>query len=250
MNNCTFSIVTAVRNEQKNILKTLQTTRSQILHDNIEFTIEHIIVDGISTDGSIDIIKSFILENSNLERISYKFISETDSGIYDAMEKGRFLASGDFAFFLNAGDIFSSTYTLQKLYEFILRSESLDQIYYGNVVIQSEFISWKRPYKTPFTNKPHRIINIKEIPHHQSIFFPRKFYQFQSYHTEFIKFGETDYTLRACDLFPASYCSLDITKIVLGGFSSRSHSRKEAYEIYTDYLKLLKNIQRSLIDFR
>lgn len=89
-----ISIITVVFNGEKLLEETIQSVINQT-YDNVEY----IIIDGSSTDGTLDIIKKYE------ERIDY-WVSERDAGIYDAMNKGIDVASGDGLIFLNAGDYF------------------------------------------------------------------------------------------------------------------------------------------------
>ena len=91
-----LSIITVVLNDKDGIRKTIESVINQKkIHNNIEY----IVIDGKSEDGTLDVIKNY----SN--HIDY-FISEVDYGIYDAMNKGIRLCSGDALLFLNAGDFF------------------------------------------------------------------------------------------------------------------------------------------------
>lgn len=92
----TFSIITVVLNAQEQLKDTINSVLSQKCDDY-----EYIIIDGESTDGTLDVIKSYAMLNSNIQ-----YISETDSGIYNAMNKGIQMASGDYILFLGAGDTF------------------------------------------------------------------------------------------------------------------------------------------------
>ena len=87
-----FSIITINFNNKKGLLNTLQSIENQIFTD-----FEHIIIDGNSNDGSLDIL--FDLKDNNV-----KWISENDNGIYNAMNKGIRMASGKIIGILNAGD--------------------------------------------------------------------------------------------------------------------------------------------------
>lgn len=88
-----LSIITINYNDAKGLK---QTVESVINQTNKAF--EYIVVDGNSNDGSVDFIKTVQADN-------FKYISETDSGIYNAMNKGIKMASGEFLLFLNSGDI-------------------------------------------------------------------------------------------------------------------------------------------------
>ena len=89
-----ISIITVVFNGEKFLEETIQSVISQT-YDNIEY----IIIDGGSTDGTIDIIKKYE------DKLSY-WISEPDGGIYNAMNKALKISTGDGILFLNAGDYF------------------------------------------------------------------------------------------------------------------------------------------------
>lgn len=87
-----ISVITVVYNGEKYLEETIQSVINQT-YDNVEY----IIIDGGSTDGTLDIIKKYE------DKIDY-WVSERDKGIYDAMNKGIKLFIGDFIVFLNAGD--------------------------------------------------------------------------------------------------------------------------------------------------
>lgn len=87
-----LSVITVCFNSSATISETLNSVRNQKTH-----LVEYIVIDGKSTDGTVDIIKR------NLDIID-KFVSEPDEGLYDAMNKGGFLARGQFLLFLNSDD--------------------------------------------------------------------------------------------------------------------------------------------------
>lgn len=86
--------------------------------------VEYIVVDGASTDGTLPLIRQY-------EKAIHKFLSEPDKGLYDAMNKGLELATGDYVWFINAGDEVSAPEVLTRLFE---RSPNAD-IYYGDTMI-------------------------------------------------------------------------------------------------------------------
>ena len=89
-----ISVVTVVRNGADSIEKTIQS----VLHQTFD-NIEYIIIDGSSTDGTLDIIRKYE------DKVAY-WLSEPDHGIYDAMNKSIALVTGDWINFMNAGDLF------------------------------------------------------------------------------------------------------------------------------------------------
>lgn len=113
-----ISIITITYNAESTVRATLESVASQTFGDY-----EHIIVDGASTDGTLEIARSF--EHTRI-------LSEKDSGLYDAMNKGLDMATGKYVLFLNAGDTFHAETTLAKYAEKAMRG---DDIIYGDTVI-------------------------------------------------------------------------------------------------------------------
>ena len=111
-----FSIITVVKNDEKNIQKTITSVLNQ------EFkNFEYIIIDGKSTDSTISLI------NKYKNKINY-LISEDDEGLYFAMNKGLKLASGEFVVFVNSGDTLSNK-ALKIINEKILKKPDVDFVF-------------------------------------------------------------------------------------------------------------------------
>jgi glycosyltransferase involved in cell wall biosynthesis len=106
----TFSIITVTYNAVKWLERTVQSIINQTYPD-----IEYIIVDGGSTDGTIDIIRNYELQI--MEKYAFKWISEPDKGLYDAMNKGLKLATGNYIWFMNAGDRIRDSETVETIYQ-------------------------------------------------------------------------------------------------------------------------------------
>lgn len=117
-----LSIITINLNNATGLCKTIESVVSQTFTDY-----EYIIIDGGSTDGSIDVIRKFA------HRIHY-WISEPDKGIYNAMNKGIFKAQGEYLLFLNSGDWLTEENTLSKVFE--IQSDA--DILYGNMNFVSD----------------------------------------------------------------------------------------------------------------
>lgn len=105
------SIITATFNSDKTIMDTLMSVKNQSYKN-----IEHIIIDGKSSDNTFQIIKSFDSKN-------IKVISEKDDGIYDAMNKGLNIASGDIVGLLNSDDFFSSNLSIEYVINAFSRND-------------------------------------------------------------------------------------------------------------------------------
>ncbi|MBK3333197.1 glycosyltransferase [Persephonella atlantica] len=119
------SIITVVYNGEKYLEETIQSVINQV-YPNIEY----IIIDGGSTDGTLDIIRKY--ENY----IDY-WVSEPDDGIYDAMNKGIKSATGMWINFMNAGDSFTNREVLTKIKFHIYKEKAL---IYGNKIQNGEII--------------------------------------------------------------------------------------------------------------
>ncbi len=111
-----ISIVTVCYNSAKTIADTLKSVSSQTHSD-----IEHIVIDGGSKDDTLALVREWARPGAIM-------ISEPDHGIYDAMNKGVAIATGDVVVFLNADDFYKDTNVLAKV-SFVMQSEQLDALY-------------------------------------------------------------------------------------------------------------------------
>ena len=133
-----FSIITVVYNASQQLEKTIQSVINQI-YGNIEY----IIIDGGSKDGTLELIKHY---ESGL---SY-WISEPDNGLYDAMNKGLMAATGDYVWFLNAGDILKHNEIVKELADIAAKNELPDILYGETDLIDSNgTVFAKRRLKAP-----------------------------------------------------------------------------------------------------
>lgn len=117
-----FTIITATFNAADTLARTIDSVDSQLCRDY-----EHLIIDGASSDNTLAIAEA-------TENPLRKIYSEPDKGLYDAMNKGISKAVGKYLIFLNAGDKFHSTQTLQLLAE-AAGSENAPGIIYGQTII-------------------------------------------------------------------------------------------------------------------
>ena len=120
----TLSIITINRNNAHGLEKTMKSVLSQTCRE-----FEYVVVDGASTDASVEVIKR--LAEAFGDRL--KWISEPDKGIYNAMNKGIGMASGDYIQILNSGDCLISDNVVERMLK-ALEEKSFPSILYGNMI--------------------------------------------------------------------------------------------------------------------
>lgn len=117
-----FTVITVTYNAEHTLLRTLKSVQEQTYQK-----IEHIIVDGKSTDSTVQLIKQYKTKHT-------RWISEKDNGIYDAMNKATAMAKGEYICYLNAGDAFYEKETAEKLIA-IAKQYKHPDILFGETVI-------------------------------------------------------------------------------------------------------------------
>ena len=132
-----LSIITINRNDAVGLRRTINSVAGQVF-DNTRKEIsagvpwEHIIIDGASTDESVDIIKQYAAEAETRGRV-VRWISEPDKGIYNAMNKGIRMAAGEYIQILNAGDCLAATDVTERMLRALEQAGNPD-ILYGNML--------------------------------------------------------------------------------------------------------------------
>lgn len=120
-----LSVITVTYNAEKTLERTLKS-----VHEQSYPHVEHIVVDGKSKDATVELIRKY-------ESESLKWMSEPDKGLYDAMNKAVEMSSGDYLCFLNAGDTFFSSETVERIMNSFDAALSPD-ILYGETAIVDE----------------------------------------------------------------------------------------------------------------
>ena len=187
-----ISIITVVFNGEKYLEDTIQSVINQT-YDNVEY----IIVDGGSTDGTLDIIKKYE------DKIDY-WVSEKDRGIYDAMNKGIDVASGEWLNFMNGGDEFYDN----KIIENIFKNCSYEEEYviHGKVALmyKNDLIAYYG--------------NTKIIPH-QGAFFKTNIMKFLKFNTRYKIFadGECLSRMQKLEKYKSKFIDIVFANFELGG---------------------------------
>lgn len=118
-----LSIITINRNNAIGLEKTMRSVAAQTVKE-----FEYIVIDGASTDGSVEAIKHVESQLAHL-----KWVSEPDSGIYNAMNKGLRMVTGDYVQILNSGDCLAAENVTERMLK-VLKKEGDPSILYGNMV--------------------------------------------------------------------------------------------------------------------
>lgn len=173
MSNPKISVITVCFNAVHTIEKTLQS----VIHQTYD-PIELIIVDGGSTDGTIDVIKKYE------EKISL-WKSEPDDGVYDAMNKAVKMAGGDWLFFLNSDDVFYDPEVLNRVAPLLQHPNT---IYYGDVI--------KLPTNERYSGRFSRYKLSGQNICHQSIFYPKIVFDIYQYDTRYKIYADWDLNIK------------------------------------------------------
>lgn len=226
--NPTLSVITVVYNNARDIERTMRSVLNQTYRQ-----IEYIIIDGASTDGTLDIIKRY-------ETRIAKMVSEPDKGIYDAMNKGLKLATGDYVIFMNSGDEFYDHNTVAKVFA---AADDAD-IYYGETeMINDELQSLgQRRHKAP-DNFNWRSFKYGMSVSHQAIYVRRDLADL--YDPKYQLSADIDWIIRAAKK-AKKIVKVDgyVAKYLVGGMSKAKHRQSllERFDIMKRHYGLIPTI--------
>jgi glycosyltransferase len=225
-----ISLLTITYNSAASIQETLDSIYAQSFQD-----FEYIVIDGLSTDGTVDIIRQHPMKVQRL-------LSEADRGLYDALNKGIRLATGDVVGVLHSDDTFYDDTSLQKIADKFLAGANAC---YGDLqyVVCTELPNDARVVRHWVAGEFKRD-NLKYgwMPPHPTFYMKRKLYdQFGDYDSSFRIAGDYDGLLRYLwkhELVPA-YIPEVLVKMRVGGASNRS--LKNIYCKTMEDIRALKN---------
>ena len=223
-----LTVITIVYNNVHDIERTVLSVLNQS-YTNIEY----LLIDGASNDGTLEILKQY-------EGRIGKLVSERDKGIYDAMNKGLSLATGDYVLFMNSGDEIYSSDTVEKI--FATKPDA--DIYYGETEMFDE--NWtslgQRRHRTPehFTWRDFKFgMSIS----HQAIYIRRALTE--PYDLNYQLSSDIDWIIKAAKKAKNIVnVRRYVAKYLVGGMSKKKHRQSlvERFHIFSKHYGLIPTI--------
>lgn len=209
-----LSIITINYNNAEGLRKTMESVFVQTCRD-----FEYIVVDGSSTDGSIDVIRTSALQAEGLD---FKWISEPDTGIYNAMNKGLKMAHGEYTLMLNSGDFLVDEYVIER----IVPELYTEDIVQGNLI--QEYPNRTIRFRG-YGRSNISFLDVLEAQFpHQAMFIKLSAMEEYGYYDESYKKGsDTYFFITSLGLGNATYryVDLDITNFDVNGISSMKDAK-------------------------
>ena len=223
-----LSVITIIYNNVRDIERTMLSVLNQV-YTNIEY----IVIDGQSTDGSLQIIEKY------KPRIAH-LISEPDNGIYDAMNKGLALATGDYVLFMNSGDEIYSPDTVARIFA----TEPDADIYYGETeMFNQQWRSIGRRRHQASENFTWKSFQFGMSVSHQAIYIKRSLTE--PFDLKYQLSSDIDWIIKAAKKAKKIVNTrMYVAKYMVGGMSKSKHrqSLSERFKIFSKYYGLIPNL--------
>jgi glycosyltransferase len=222
-----ISIITITYNSAKTVQRALESVQSQTYKD-----IEHVIVDGVSTDGTKELIETYAKQHGNV-----RWISEKDKGIYNAINKGIALATGDVIGFLHSDDVLYSAGSIGQIAAAF--ADTKIDVVYGDLQYCNGEKVIRRWRSNPFSPSS---LKFGWMPPHPTVYVRREVYeQVGEYDEWFHISADYDMMLR---IFKSGYQSQYIPEVLVRmetGGASNKNTRARLSKTQEDYIALKKN---------
>jgi putative colanic acid biosynthesis glycosyltransferase len=207
-----LSVITVVRND----LAGLRATIASVRRHSATMPIEHIVVDGSTDDRiqheleGIPPFRALIARAGMAGGMELRWVSESDRGIFDAMNKGLAMARCRYALFMNAGDLLSASVDWQALAGLL---QADDHVLLGYAI---EHYGRDR-YLRPGIGQERMVFT---SPAHPATFYPRRFYAVERYRLDLLVGSDGDFTHRALKTCGGLFVPVVVAEFALGGVSS------------------------------
>ncbi|MCY7350064.1 MAG: glycosyltransferase [Cytophagaceae bacterium] len=229
-----LTLITVTFNAERYLERTIRSILAQSTLDGVEY----LVIDGASKDSTLSIVRRYETHIS-------RWISEPDAGIYDAMNKGLALATGEFVWFLNAGDQLHDEHVIARLYE---RWSEATDVYYGDALLvddddralglRSEVTPHRLPQRATWRDFERGMVIC-----HQSFVMRRSLAP--SYRLAYPFSADIDWEIR-CLKVARNVVNLQIplSNYLVGGFSVKNHRRSlyDRFLILREHFGLLPTL--------
>ena len=222
-----ISIITITYNSAKTLQRALASVQEQTYSD-----IEHIIVDGASTDGTREIIEAYAAQHANV-----RWISEKDEGIYNALNKGIRMTTGDVIGFLHSDDVFQSSDSIGDIAQAFVSSHA--DVVYGDL----QYCKGSKVVRRWKSNDFHPgSLKFGWMPPHPTVYVRKEVYEQVGEYDEWFRISaDYDMLLR---IFTAGYKSCYLPQVLVcmeTGGASNKNSKARLSKTQEDYIVLKKN---------
>ena len=241
-----FTVVTCTYNAEQVLQRTLDSVKKQSYCN-----LEHIIMDGGSTDKTLAMVKAYQHKNSKGENAhEIVVVSEPDKGLYDAMNKGLKMATGDYVLFLNAGDTLPNADTLEGVGGAVGDGEAMPGVLYGDTDIvdaEGNFICHRRlaaPKKLTWRSFMHGMLVC-----HQAFYARTDLAKQTPYNLDYRFSADVDWCIRIMREakrrgLPMRNVGFVVANYLDGGMTNKNHkaSLKERFKVMSKHYGLIPTV--------
>ncbi len=237
-----FSIVTVTRNNLAGLQRTHQSLQQQPLQG-----FEWLVIDGASTDGTVEYLNSLSPRGEGWGEGDIKWLSEPDTGLYDAMNKGIERSTGFFLLFLNAGDALAAETTIEEIAAYIHELQETPDFIYGDSLEE-------RPGHPPAHKpaRPYKNSAYGMFTHHQAMLYRRDLIGDLRYDAGYKIAADYKFTLQyLARAKTIVYCPFPLCLFECGGLSQQKAAlgRREQMDIRKE-LRAVSPLQNRFIALR
>lgn len=241
-----FSIVTVTYNAESAINRTVESVFAQTYSN-----IEHLIIDGASSDKTLSMVNEYVQRSQVAHnKHEIKVISEPDKGLYDAMNKGIRMATGDYLIFLNAGDTFPSECALEDIAKSVVKEGVLPGVLYGDTdIVDKEGVFLCHRRLSPPKTLTWRSFKRGMLVCHQAFYARTDLAKNNFYNLDYRYSADVDWCIRVMKEAEKKRLSLLYVNAVIvnfldGGMTTKNHrdSLKERFQVMRKHYGLFTTL--------